>query len=958
MTPHQLIKTLLLWTTSVVLAQVPAPWLNQDIGTVDVAGTASESGGTFTISASGADIWSTSDEFHFVHQSWTGDLQLTARVATIGNTNVWAKAGVMIRESLDANSAFAMTIISEGNGRRFQSRVATGNTVNNSGRNSAVAPEWVRLVRLGNEFQAFGSEDGNNWTLLGEQTINIDATVEVGLCLTAHDDGEVNTSTFDNITLEEPPEPEPPVEPIAGSGDGYFPLFNGSDFTNWYTFLGSGVGLDNDPDGIFKVEGGQIHLLDLDSEASNQPFGYFSTNDEYRNYRLRFEYRWGTKKYAPRATALRDSGVLYHFIGEDKVWPLCAESQVQEGDTGDFFMLAGAGVDSTQAASGNFYEPAGTPVERIGNQQASEVLDNLTDWNQVDIIVTEDEGIHVVNGFVNNRGTNLATTRNADTAVALDEGRIAFQVEGAEIFYRNIEVKPHFATGGGPDYEILVFSKTAGFRHGSISSGQEAIQAIGDRNNFTATLTEDSTVFNDTDLAKYACVVFLNTTGNILNAGQEAAFERYIQAGGGFVGIHSATDTEYGWAWYGELVGAYFDGHPAIQHADVCICDSCHPSTSSLGTDWMRRDEWYNFDPDPTDNPNITILVTVDETSYNGGTMGESHPITWCQEYDGGRSWYTAMGHTNESFQEPLFQVHLLGGIEWAAGKSSKATSDKTLLFDGSDTSAWETASNGDPIAWPILDDGSLQVSPGEGNIVTSETYQDFRLHLEFRPNTTAVGTAEQDRGNSGVYLQGRYEIQILDSFNDPLEGANDCAAIYNVKSADSNQAWPADAWQHYDIWFRAPRWEGNTKVENARVTVFWNGVLVHNNVEISSNTLGGALEGPTDGPILLQDSGNEVRFRNVWLEQGATIPAIPIDFIQISDIAFDSVTNEVTLAWVSSLEGPFQIQGGSGGDLSNLTAIDPILPLELDSEVTSPATFTLPVSLQGEDAVFFQVTN
>ena len=142
--------------------------------------------------------------------------------------------------------------------------------------------------------------------------------------------------------------------------------------------------------------------------------------------------------------------------------------------------------------------------------------------------------------------------------------------------------------------------------------------------------------------------------------------ERFIQNGGGFVGIHSATDTEYDWAWYGQLVGSYFDGHPAIQEAEVDVVDNAHLSTSGLPNPWLRTDEWYNFDPDPTGS--VTVLLTVDESTYSGGTMGNPHPIAWFHEFDNGRSWYTAMGHTEASYSEPLFRQHLLGGIRYAAG--------------------------------------------------------------------------------------------------------------------------------------------------------------------------------------------------------------------------------------------------------------------------------------------------
>ncbi len=220
-----------------------------------------------------------------------------------------------------------------------------------------------------------------------------------------------------------------------------------------------------------------------------------------------------------------------------------------------------------------------------------------------------------------------------------------------------------------PQFAALVFSKTTGFRHDSIPQGIAAIKALGADHGFAVDSTEDAVRFTDVELARYKVVVFLSTTGDILDDGQKAAFERYIRAGGGFVGIHSASDTEYQWAWYGRLVGAYFASHPEIQRATVRIEDPGHPSTQGLPAAWGRTDEWYNFRSNP--RAAAHILATLDESTYSGGKMGTDHPIAWCQVIDGGRSWYTAMGHTAESYAEPLFRLHLLGGIESAAGVAS-----------------------------------------------------------------------------------------------------------------------------------------------------------------------------------------------------------------------------------------------------------------------------------------------
>lgn len=224
-------------------------------------------------------------------------------------------------------------------------------------------------------------------------------------------------------------------------------------------------------------------------------------------------------------------------------------------------------------------------------------------------------------------------------------------------------------TSFAQSFKVLVFSKTEGFRHSSIPNGIVAIQQLGVDNNFEVDATEDATVFTFENLVQYDAVIFLSTTGNVLNTNQEAAFEQYIQSGGGYVGIHAASDTEYDWPWYGELVGAYFDSHPSNQTATIEVADRIHPSTKNLPEYWERFDEWYNYRENPRGN--VHVLATLDESTYSGGNMGYDHPIAWMHDFDGGRAWYTGGGHTEASYSEPLFLDHILGGILYASGEVS-----------------------------------------------------------------------------------------------------------------------------------------------------------------------------------------------------------------------------------------------------------------------------------------------
>ena len=215
--------------------------------------------------------------------------------------------------------------------------------------------------------------------------------------------------------------------------------------------------------------------------------------------------------------------------------------------------------------------------------------------------------------------------------------------------------------------KVLVFTKTMGYKHSSIPKGIAAIQKLGLENGFEVDTTKNAALFTDENLKQYASIIFLSTTGNIFDHYQEAAFERYIQAGGGYVGIHSATDTEYDWGWYGKLVGGYFQSHPSgAPNADFIIKDRTFIATKHF-TDsiWNRNDELYNF---KKLNPSVNVLMTVDENTYEGGENGGYHPMSWYHEFDGGRAFYTAAGHTEESFTEEMFLKHLLGGIQYTIG--------------------------------------------------------------------------------------------------------------------------------------------------------------------------------------------------------------------------------------------------------------------------------------------------
>jgi hypothetical protein len=195
-----------------------------------------------------------------------------------------------------------------------------------------------------------------------------------------------------------------------------------------------------------------------------------------------------------------------------------------------------------------------------------------------------------------------------------------------------------------------------------------AIRQYCERSGIRVDQTADSLWFTRANLSLCDAVVFLNTSGDVLGPEGEAAFRNYVENGGGFVGVHGATDTEYDWAWYGRLIGTYFKNHPKIQPARLYVINKTHPSTSHLPAEWERIDEWYNFRT-PLDST-ITVLITLDETSYTGGENGGGHPFSWYHEVGEGRAWYTAGGHTEESYRDSLFLEHLFGGIRYAMGQT------------------------------------------------------------------------------------------------------------------------------------------------------------------------------------------------------------------------------------------------------------------------------------------------
>jgi len=425
------------------------------------------------------------------------------------------------------------------------------------------------------------------------------------------------------------------------------PLLDDS-LSNFYRWLPS-KGRDDDPKGIFAMDGGMLHVLGIPATDEEQDFGYVATLADLGNYRARVEQKWGTNTFAPREGQPRDSGLLYHLTGADQIWPQCIEFQIMEHNTGDLWVLSGTAV-TAPVSNPSAAEPSFDALGQSYDLSSGRILKwwdaaSLTDWNTIELIASGTQSAQIVNGQWLNGATDIQASDGDGGWSPLSHGHLALQAEGAEVSYRSLEVRP---------------------------------------------------------LAYLA--------------------------------------------------------PPA----------------------------------------------------------------------------------------------------------------DAVVLFDGSGTDAW-MGPDGGTAGWNV-DGGVLQVVPFAGDLRTHETYDDVRLHLEFQVPATPTSGAHEDRGNSGVYLQGRYEVQILDSFGLDA-GSVDCGAVYGVNPPAVNEAFPPGIWQSYDIVFHPPTWDGGTKEASARMTVVWNGSVVQQETAVPGPTRLGDPEAPGPGPIRLQDHWNKVRYRNIWIQRIAPEP-------------------------------------------------------------------------------------
>ncbi|MFF9149016.1 ThuA domain-containing protein [Streptomyces sp. NPDC014861] len=218
-----------------------------------------------------------------------------------------------------------------------------------------------------------------------------------------------------------------------------------------------------------------------------------------------------------------------------------------------------------------------------------------------------------------------------------------------------------------PAPDVLVYTRTAGYRHASIPDAADALAGLAARRGLAAEATEDPAAFTAAGLAGRALVVLASTTGTVLTPEGRTALEAYLRGGGALLAVHAAANAEPDWPFYGDLLGTRFAGHPPFQPGAVLVEDARHPAAAPLPPRWEWTDEWYEYTSHPR-TPDAHVLLCADETAYEGGTLGDDHPIAWCRTVDRGRFLFTALGHAPEAYRDPYFLAHLDGALAWLLG--------------------------------------------------------------------------------------------------------------------------------------------------------------------------------------------------------------------------------------------------------------------------------------------------
>jgi uncharacterized protein len=447
-----------------------------------------------------------------------------------------------------------------------------------------------------------------------------------------------------------------------------------------------------------------------------------------------------------------------------------------------------------------------------------------------------------------------------------------------------------FALGGpnpapDPPKRLLYVTHSAGFRHDVLPLSHQVVRELArESGRFHVTVAEDSRSLTEAGLREYDAVFFYTSGELPLGEAGKQALLAFVRSGKGFVGAHSATDTFYDWPEYGEMIGAYFDGHPWHEEVTVRVEDASHPATRHLPERFTITDEIYQFKDWSRDR--VQVLLSLDPGSVDLKAKGVNRTdrdfaLAWTRRHGEGRVFYTALGHRPEVWRDERFRRHLLGGILWALGADDPQAGAPTQpvpsdeaggwrsLFDGKTTAGWRGYRRTDvPDGWQVVD-GALTLVGKGGDIVTTETFGDFELELEWKvPPGGNSGIFYRVDESAAVIWHHAHEMQVLDNagHKDGITPETSAGSAYALYPPARDVTRPAGEWNRARVVARGTRiehWLNGEKILEFEVdSPDWRA-----RVKASKFRQYPEFGRAPAGPIALQDHGDRVQFRHIRIK-------------------------------------------------------------------------------------------